>query len=377
MERLEPIPSPPGTLWREFCHRVLPVLVFAAAVLGVARLWDGQFAGYHAFGEAEPRRAVVSTVEGGLLTAVNVQRFQEVRAGDVIAEIEYADVDNVRADLAALAADLKLTRARMAIDESRNDQGLETLRVRWLEARAELASERAVLVQAQADYERNLALRDSGVVSVAELDLSRAAFESTQAAVAERERLVESLAASLPQLETADRERQGGSLSVIEEALSAQEEHLARAGSARLRAPIDGVITLLHHRQGERVPRGAVIATVTAREAEHILGYVRAPLSIVPEPGMKVEVRTRGGDRQVGQSTVLRVGADLQVLTAPVQNFGGDPTLAQQMPSVLSYAAERGLPFLVSVPSGMRLHPGELVDVFLTRPDRSASAPAP
>lgn len=369
MERLEPIPSPPGVLWREIRHRLLPVMVFAGIIWGASVLWEQHYIGYHALGEAEPRRANVSTVDGGLLTLVFVERFQEVRAGDVIAEIEYADMDNVRADLSAIVADLKLNRTRMAIDESRNEQSLETLRIRWLEARAELASERAVLVQARVDYERNRALLADGVVPESEVDLSRAAFESTTAAVAEREKLVEGLAAALPRLEAADRARQEASLRVIEDALAEQEQHLVRAGSASLRAPIDGVVSMLYHRQGERVPRGAIVATITARHSDHILGYVRAPLTVKPEPGMAVEVRTLGVDRQVGTSSVLRVGADLQVLAAPVQNFAGETTLQQMSPAVLSHAIERGLPFLVSVPSGMRLIPGELVDLVLRPAD--------
>ncbi|HMO65076.1 MAG TPA: hypothetical protein PKE47_07625, partial [Verrucomicrobiota bacterium] len=68
MDRLETIPSPPGALWREIRHRVLPVAVFAGVAAGTFLLWQHRFTPHQAHGEAEPRHAQVTTVEGGLLT---------------------------------------------------------------------------------------------------------------------------------------------------------------------------------------------------------------------------------------------------------------------------------------------------------------------
>lgn len=370
MERLEPIPSPPGSLWREFRHRALPVAAFAAVTAGAVLLWQQRFAAHHALGEAEARRAQVATVEGGLLTRLDVERFQEVRAGEVIAQIEYADTDRVQADLAAIIADLKLTRARLALGEARGEQGLETLRIRWLEARAELARERALLVQARADLGRNESLQADGVVSAAAVDLSRATYEATAAAVAERERLVAGLQEVLPRLESDDRGLQEDTLQLIEEAITAQETLLRRAASASLRAPMDGVVSHLFHHRGERVPRGAVIAVITARQPEHIIGYLRAPAAVRPQPGMAVHIRGFGPDRQTWESTVIRVGADLQVLGAPVQNFAGaagalEQQWSQMFPGLLGPGVMRGLPFLVAIPPGMNLLPGEPVNLTL------------
>jgi hypothetical protein len=44
-EPLEPIPSPPSHVLREFGHRALPAVVFAGAALATALLWNHRFAG--------------------------------------------------------------------------------------------------------------------------------------------------------------------------------------------------------------------------------------------------------------------------------------------------------------------------------------------
>ncbi len=143
---------------------------------------------------------------------------------------------------------------------------------------------------------------------------------------------------------------------------------LGKAASASLRAPIDGIVSLVFHRDGERVPRGALVAFITSPHPDHIVGYVRAPTSVRPEPGMAVRVRSLGPDRRIWPSTVLRVGADLQVLGVPVQSFageGGGQPWSQLLPGLLGPGLQRGLPFLIAIPAGMQLLPGEQVSITL------------
>lgn len=115
---------------------------------------------------------------------------------------------------------------------------------------------------------------------------------------------------------------------------------------------MDGVVSAVYRRPGENVRAGEAILAISSERPERIIGFIRQPLSFEPRVGDPVEVRTRGQQRQVGMGEVLKIGARLELFTQPLRVRGFDSS------------QERGLPVLVSLPPGLRVHPGELVDLF-------------
>ena len=353
MDRLEPIPSPPGHLLREFCHRALPVLVFAAAGVGAVCLWNQRFTGALLYGEVEPIRANVTTLDAGTVVELHVQRWQSVTNGQLIATLEVVDPEAVGRSVEVLRSELHVLRSRMALDESRNDQNVEALRVRWLEARVELATARVALGNAQRDLERSKRLFDERILSAAEFDNVESVHEALVVEVGERSRLADGLQASIERLEGSLRKERTDSLDVLGQSLAAQERQLAQEGTKNLRAPMDGIVRSVAIAPGVRIPANTVVAEITAPKSERIVGYVRQPLSVEPRPGMPVEIRTRGTLRQVGQSQITSVGADLELVASPLRLRGFDN------------AVERGLAFSIPIPPEIQVHPGELVDVVV------------
>jgi hypothetical protein len=118
-------------------------------------------------------------------------------------------------------------------------------------------------------------------------------------------------------------------------------------------APIDGRVSRIDKLGGARVAAGEPILMIASPEVEYILGYLGQPLRIEPKPGMRVEVRSRGLNRTVGEGQVTDVGPRIELFNAPLRVRG------------MGNAQERGLPILVSVPPNMKLRPGELVDLSL------------
>lgn len=355
--RLEPIPSPPGHLLREFCHRVLPTLAFAAAILASTVIWKVRFNGIQIFGEVEPVRASVTAVEGGQLVSWTVERFQPVTNGQLLGTIQLLDPDAVRSELSVLATELSLMRSRMALDEARNEQNVETMRARWLEARVNLATARVTLENARRDLERSRSLRADRIVSDAEFDLAQSAFDALLAEVNERTRVVEGLDEAVRTLDTTHRRTQGGSLDVIAEALTAQERLLLRQRDQLLRAPIDGIVSVVNHRVGERLIPGSIVAVVAAQRSERIIAYVRQPLMLDLQPGMQVQVRTRGRGARTATSQILHVGSEIEPILTPsfLRPFNLD--------------VDHGLAFSVAVPPDLPVLPGEMVDLTVW-PDR-------
>lgn len=353
MDRLEPIPSPPGHLLREFCHRALPVVAFVAAGIGAASLWNERFTGTLLHGEVEPISADITTLEGGTIVDVHVQRWQPVTNGQIIATIQVVDPTAVGRSIDVLRTELHILRSRMALDAVRNAQDLEGLRVRWLEARVQLATARVNLGNAERELERNRGLHRAGIVSAADLDTAQSLRDALQVEIEERTKLAEGLEQAVTRLDADNQREQGDALDVVNQSLAAQERQLEGEGTHTLRAPMDGILKTIEAVRGERVPANAVVAVVTSPISERIIGYIRQPLSVEPKLGMPVEIRTRGGLRQIGQSQISDVGTGLELVASPLRLRGFDN------------AVERGLAFAIPIPPEMQVHPGELVDLIV------------
>lgn len=354
MERLDPIPSPPGHLLREFLHRFVPVLVFAAAIAGVGLLWNHRFVGTMLPGEVEPIRADVPLGHAGVITEILVDRFQPVTNGQPLAILETIDAGSASSELDILRTDLEVMRSRMSLDEERNDQNIEDLRIRWLEARVSLATVKVSLENSRRDLGRVDRLFRDKVIPEAEFDAVRTVNDALEAEVRERNVLVAGLEKTLVRLESEGKRDRGDSLEVLNRSLRAHEKRLEETRLVTIRSPLDGIVKSISFRRGQHVDTGAVFASVTAHRSELIVGYVRQPLTLRPEPGMPVEIRTRGPRRQFATSTVRSVGSDLDQVNSPLRLRGVDNSVV-----------ERGLAFFVDLPPALDVHPGELVDLVV------------
>ena len=84
MERLPPIPSPPGTIFREIRVNVVPSLVFAALVTLVVFQWRSYEGPAAIVGEAERRGTLVSSTVPARVTRVLVAPLEQVAAGQAV-----------------------------------------------------------------------------------------------------------------------------------------------------------------------------------------------------------------------------------------------------------------------------------------------------
>lgn len=354
MEPLANIPTPPKLVWREVRHRLAPGVVFAAALTVAIVLWRDQVAAPHLVGEVEAVHAVVITGEDGTLIELNTDRYRPVAAGDIIGELRVSDPESVRIELASVAAELQVTQTRIAQDQQRILQDFEQLRLNLLQERVTLATARVELRFAESELSRVGKLAAEKLVSDDQFDLAKSVADSRRAEVSERENLIGELEASLKRLAPDDAGQFDGVVNEkIAQAIAAQEQLLKLAAKTlKLRAPIGGLVTVIHHRPGERVRRGEPIVTITATNSEHIVAYLPHTATLPPQAGDAVQVRSRMDRRHSGAARVLRVGHHLEAVST---------NLAAVNPGF----APRGLPVLISLPENMALLPGEIVDLAL------------
>jgi multidrug resistance efflux pump len=352
-EPLPPVPSPPEHHWRQFRINVVPSLAFLA-VLGVTVwLWGKNLANPMVMGQAESIVSDVASPKPGRIEKLNVTMFQEVKAGEVIAVVDASDPLVLSNTVAVIRAEMGLIRAEGLLDNGDKIR-LAEFQLNWMSRRVDLATAKAQLIYAQAEYERTSALvaekiLDPSKLDVARRDLDQLALqvEQTTLAVETAEKTWRGLDPSLANVESPA--TQAG-LAVAEQKLRLAEAELQ---PITLTAPIGGIICKLEKLAGATVVAGDPIVTIADPTADRIIGYLNQPLRIEPKVGMRAEIRSRGLVRRVGEAQVTKIGPRIEMFDAPLRVRG------------MGAAQERGLPIIMSIPPNMSVRPGEIVDIRL------------
>src|SRR5436190_3238038 len=349
-DSLPPIPTPPAQRWREFRIQILPVIVFLGLLATVAMMWRNFVQPSGVVGQVEAVKANVISLHDGIVAALHVDLLQRVTNGQVIGTIIGTDPDVLKASIAAIESDLKVLQARMRLDERRNEQQVQQLRLDLFSDRMMRDIAFAMSNLASNKLKRTVKLVNGQFESQDVLDIAQAEFDKWQAEISARGKTIAEKETVIAQLEGG----QGtGNDSYINAAIKAKEDELeATLRPSEIRAPMDGIISAIYRRGDERVIRGEPILSIAATTSERILGYVRQPVQMIPTENDVVVVRTRAQKRQIGEGQILKVGAQYERI---------NPALI----SVESNRFELGLPILVSLPKGMNVSPGEFVDLSI------------
>lgn len=354
-----PIPIPLAQRLRHARMSVLPLVVYGAVLVTLAVLWRDH-AAPSMVGQVEAVVANVSSHLPGVLAGFNVQRFQSVRAGDSLGHVITADPKLLEASLAVIRSELDVLRANLEpiVAQQRNAVDFAQLRIDWMRQRADLAGARVNLQLAEAEFRRTEELFKSKVASPSEMDIARAMQDALKGQVEELTHLVADGERSFKSMQpTNAADISHISYEPMRAAIAAHEAQLrqveAELAPVLLRAPADGVVSAIFFRSGETVTAGMPILSIASAHSTRIIGYLRPPLLEEPQPGMKVEVRTRGLRRETGAAEIVKVGAQLEPLPLVLQN------------PLKPAGSELGLTVAITLPPNLPVRPGELVDVRL------------
>ncbi len=355
---LTPIPTPPAQRLSDLRTRFLPAAVIGVCVILIGVLWNNNIAAPTLVGQAEPVLANLSSYKPGTVAGLNVTRFQRVKAGDILGHVLIADPKVVETSLAVIRAEIEAFRLNDSplVRQQRSAVNYIQVRLDWMRQRAVLATARVNLQLAEIELRRNQDLHKDKLVSQSGLDLALATRDGLQREVEELTKLVAEGEQSFKELNpSGDLVKMSNdpthAAMILQEAKLRQIE--AELSPVTLRASMDGVVTAIHYRSGESVTAGQAIVSIASVQPVRIVGYIRAPSLNDPKVGMKVEVRTRGGRREVGLAQITEVGTQLEV-----------PPLALAS-SARPSNTELGLPLEISLPANLSIRAGELVDLTL------------
>ena len=352
-EKLPPIPTPVSQRWREFKIQIVPLLVFLGVVACIVQLWVGHVHPVGAIGAVETNWVNVTCLQDGVLSQLFVERFQTVTAGQEIAVIIKTDPELITASINSVQADLEVQRDRLRVDQRRTEQNYQELKQDLQTHLHEQAMEQESLPLHSNDFVRAQRLFTSKPpqISESDLDKARTLYKSTEASLKTRAHLIEEYKQMVADL--APKQPVSGQEDAIDKALKAKAEELRlMLEPSKLKAPVSGIISMVHHVAGERVLRGMPIVSISDPITRRIVGYVRQPVVEVPTTNDRVRIVTRTQPRQVANAQIISVGAQMEPIS----------------PALLAPDNKRievGLPILVSVPPTIRLLPGEHVNLFI------------
>ncbi|MEY2878334.1 MAG: hypothetical protein RLZZ15_714 [Verrucomicrobiota bacterium] len=358
---LGPIPTPPSQRWKEIRLLYLPRVVFILGVIAAVLIWSRWVAPATLVAEAEVTHAEIRAPQAGVLAGLTVDTLKPVRAGEIIGRVAPANPGLLDANLGVIRAELAMVAASMsgATDKLKISLDYENLRLNWMNQRVELASLQGRLQSTEADLVRGEQLFKQGLVTEASISQLRIARESLRHQIERQDALVAHLEPIVrtysPKDETdaglAGKAALDAALKVQEAKLRAVEQQLA---PLPLIAPIDGVVTLLARRNGEGVAAGDAVARVLATKSDRVTGFLRQPMPFTPRAGQAVELRTRATRRVVAASKIIEVGPAMESVSPSILAAMHVPTNTPPPP---------GLRIQIAIPTGLKLVPGEFVDV--------------
>jgi len=273
-----------------------PVTIVALALLLVAA-GAGGYLGWRS-SVAAPIVGVVRVTEirvapevSGQLTSIKVRKGDQVRAGDVVAE------------LSALEISASVTQARAALGEAVANRDHVYAGVRAEEIAslaAAIAKAKAKLDYAQAQLTRTATLAQSNNATQQALDEAENDVASARADIAEAEANHDAAVAGPTREERAIADAQ---VKAAASALAVLERHLDKT---ILRAPADGVVTVIVAEVGENIHPGQPVLAIEETGKRWLSFNAREDLLRGLTVGAKVDV-ARPGARELTPAVVTEV----------------------------------------------------------------------
>lgn len=223
-------------------------------------------------GTVDANEVIVSSKIPGRIQTLTVEEGQEVKAGQLIAEIESKDLEAAMKAAQATAASDQW-KVREAVETEHQDQGETTSAT--VSAEAQVKAAQATLAQAQAnlnhqlaDTSRTVALAKQGIMSAQASDEAETSLQAAEAAVNAARSNLAAAEAAFHQAQAHELLTQVSARTVDEtrdaeaNARELADEARVETSYAQVVSPVDGKVDVWAARQGEVVTVGAPIVTI-------------------------------------------------------------------------------------------------------------------
>lgn len=262
---------------------------------------------------------------------VFVTANQRVKAGDILIELDGRDYE-----IEFREAEAEITRTRSAVKQ---------LKANYRAELAQLAEERSRIDQLRKQYDRFKNLAERGIAPSQKFEEVEAELTTAERRVATQQERVAQAALTI-----------GGDLNLAVEdhplflkAEAARDEALLKLERTRVRAPVNGVVTVLNLEQGEYVEKGRALFAIVDDSHPWIEANLKETQLTHVTVGQEVEIGIDAYPGVVWQARIASIapstGAEFSIL--PAQNASGNwVKVVQRVPVKLELLPGQDKPVL-------------------------------
>jgi HlyD family secretion protein len=287
---------------------------------------------------ASLRSAVINSKVAGYLLTVTVRPGAAVKAGQVVATVDHAQLDAqvAQAQAAVLAAQSSVQTARVAVATAQAQYlnavaGRENAQAQLANAEAGVTKARATLVDADATHSRIAALVQQGAASqqslddaVAQVKTAQATLDAAQAqvnvATAQVRQAAAQVAAAHEQVAAANTQVHTSEVQVTNQQAVLQNARLSVA-DATITAPFDGVVVSRSLDPGAYVTPGTstpILSIADLNQIDVTVNITEVQIASI-RLGAPVQIQVDAYPRRIFHGSVSRIAGGADAATRTVQ----------------------------------------------------------
>ncbi len=223
-------------------------------------------------GIVDANQVIVSSKIAGRVEKLNVDEGSQVKAGDLIAEIDSAELEAQKTAAEETINAYNMQVASLKATESQTlgetNSGVVNAQALLAAAQATLAQAKADLARIQSDSQRTMKLADQGVASDQDRVRAVEQLKAQEAAVNTAQKNVDAAQASLNMAKARIHQQSAAASNVaaneaqVANARAQLAEAETRLGYTKIYAPVSGTVSVRAARQGEVVNPGTPIVTI-------------------------------------------------------------------------------------------------------------------
>jgi multidrug resistance efflux pump len=353
-------------------QRVMPVIVWCAALACVVTLAGRGQIHIHATGIAEVREVPIAPLMDGVIQAMSVDLFDSVEPGAVVAiiddkmvraQIETAETElaQVRAEVSAASDRIGLEVSDRELDELNRQRRFilneETARLDYLDRVIQQEADKVALERLGIMLVRHETLVKEKLTDEDTYDQIRLQHEALETKLRENESAIALVRQQIDEAVKRKENEQAEDLEInvanmlhpVIESVRVQEARIREIVEHRklltLKAPVAGKITQVFHRTGETVLSGEPMLAITASESRRVLAYVDERAARLIDVGTEVEVRSLNNPALVVTTKVVKMGSAIEEFPIRLRSNAmfaqwGLPVLAGNIPADVFFPGE-------------------------------------
>jgi len=258
----------------------LGVVVLISAVVYLAYTPHGN--SIPLIGVVDGNEVIISPQIAGRMITLTVDEGSEVKKGQLIAELDPAELQAAlaqdEANIGSLEAKVNQSAQTLGWTDQQTTAALSQAKATLTSVSAQLEQARATLELDEVNYKRTIALFDSGVSTAQDRDTASSTLKAARANVQSLEDQVKAQQAALAVAEANRRQvavQQADLASAraqVVQAKALRDQATTQLGYTKVYSPLDGVVSVRVAKQGEMVAQGGPIVVVV--DVDHL--WVRA-----------------------------------------------------------------------------------------------------